>query len=89
MMKDKRASHTTRGKDSSYKQNKDTGRNEKRPKSMQAKRRNPAQHRGERKPDIDTSLVTYGRNSVMELKAADMMKGFRKSLKKQNHVLFR
>ena len=37
MMKDKRASHTTRGKDSSYKQNKDTGRNEKRPKSMQAK----------------------------------------------------
>ena len=33
---------------------------------MQAKRRNPAQHRGERKPDIDTSLVTYGRNSVME-----------------------
>lgn len=66
MMKDKRASHTTRGKDSSYKQNKDTGRNEKRPKSMQAKRRNPAQHRGERKHDIDTSLVTYGRNSVME-----------------------
>ncbi|BBK24743.1 MULTISPECIES: 23S rRNA (guanosine(2251)-2'-O)-methyltransferase RlmB [Dialister] len=66
MMKDKRASHTTREKDSSYKQNKDTGRNEKRPKSMQAKRRNPAQHRGERKPDIDTSLVTYGRNSVME-----------------------
>ena len=49
MMKDKRASHTTREKDSSYKQNKDTGRNEKRPKSMQAKRRNPAQHRGERK----------------------------------------
>ena len=44
MMKDKRASHTTREKDSSYKQNKDTGRNEKRPKSMQAKRRNPAQH---------------------------------------------
>lgn len=66
MMKDKRASHTTREKDSSYKQNKDTGRNEKRPKSMQAKRRNPAQHRGERKHDIDTSLVTYGRNSVME-----------------------
>lgn len=66
MMKDKRASHTTREKDSSYKQNKDTGRNEKRPKSMQAKRRNLAQHRGERKPDIDTSLVTYGRNSVME-----------------------
>ena len=66
MMKDKRASHTTREKDSSYKQNKDTGRNEKRPKSMQAKRRNPAQHRGERKLDIDTSLVTYGRNSVME-----------------------
>lgn len=66
MMKDKRASHTTREKDSSYKQNKDTGRNEKRPKSMQAKRRNPAQHRGERKPDIDISLVTYGRNSVME-----------------------
>ena len=66
MMKDKRASHTTREKDSSYKQNKDTGRNEKRPKSMQAKRRNPAQHRRERKPDIDTSLVTYGRNSVME-----------------------
>jgi len=65
-MKDKRASHTTREKDSSYKQNKDTGRNEKRPKSMQAKRRNPAQHRGERKHDIDTSLVTYGRNSVME-----------------------
>ena len=66
MMKDKRASHTTREKDSSYKQNKDTGRNERRPKSMQAKRRNPAQHRGERKHDIDTSLVTYGRNSVME-----------------------
>lgn len=66
MMKDKRASHTTREKDSSYKQNKDTGRNEKRPKSVQAKRRNPAQHRGERKHDIDTSLVTYGRNSVME-----------------------
>lgn len=66
MMKDKRASHTTREKDSSYKQNKDTGRNEKRPKSMPAKRRNPAQHRGERKHDIDTSLVTYGRNSVME-----------------------
>lgn len=66
MMKDKRASHTTREKDSSYKQNKDTGRNEKRPKSMQAKRRNPAQHRGERKHDIDTSLVTYGRNSAME-----------------------
>ena len=66
MMKDKRASHTTREKDSSYKQNKDTGRNENRPKSMQAKRRNPAQHRGERKHDIDTSLVTYGRNSVME-----------------------
>ena len=66
MMKDKRASHTTREKDSSYKQNKDTGRDEKRPKSMQAKRRNPAQHRGERKHDIDTSLVTYGRNSVME-----------------------
>lgn len=66
MMKDKRASHTTKEKDSSYKQNKDTGRNEKRPKSMQAKRRNPAQHRGERKHDIDTSLVTYGRNSVME-----------------------
>ena len=66
MMKDKRASHTTREKDSSYKQNKDTGRNEKRPKSMQAKRRNPAQHRGERNHDIDTSLVTYGRNSVME-----------------------
>lgn len=66
MMKDKRASHTTREKDSSYKQNKDTGRNEKRPKSIQAKRRNPAQHRGERKHDIDTSLVTYGRNSVME-----------------------
>lgn len=66
MMKDKRASHTTREKDSSYKQNKDTGRNEKRPKSMQANRRNPAQHRGERKHDIDTSLVTYGRNSVME-----------------------
>ena len=66
MMNDKRASHTTREKDSSYKQNKDTGRNEKRPKSMQAKRRNPAQHRGERKHDIDTSLVTYGRNSVME-----------------------
>lgn len=66
MMKDKRASHTTREKDSSYKQNKDTGRNEKRPKSMQAKRRNPAQNRGERKHDIDTSLVTYGRNSVME-----------------------
>lgn len=66
MMKDKRASHTTREKDSSYKQNKDTGRNEKRPKSMQAKRRNPAQHRGERKHDIDTSLVTYGRNNVME-----------------------
>ena len=66
MMKDKRASHTTREKDSSYKQNKDTGRNEKRPKSMQAKRRNPAQHRGERKHDIDTSHVTYGRNSVME-----------------------
>ena len=66
MMKDQRASHTTREKDSSYKQNKDTGRNEKRPKSMQAKRRNPAQHRGERKHDIDTSLVTYGRNSVME-----------------------
>lgn len=66
MMKDKRASHTTREKDSSYKQDKDTGRNEKRPKSMQAKRRNPAQHRGERKHDIDTSLVTYGRNSVME-----------------------
>lgn len=66
MMKDKRASHTTREKDSSYKQNKDTGRNEKHPKSMQAKRRNPAQHRGERKHDIDTSLVTYGRNSVME-----------------------
>ena len=66
MMKDKKASHTTREKDSSYKQNKDTGRNEKRPKSMQAKRRNPAQHRGERKHDIDTSLVTYGRNSVME-----------------------
>lgn len=66
MMKDKRASHTTREKDSSYKQNKDTGRNEKRPKSMQAKRGNPAQHRGERKHDIDTSLVTYGRNSVME-----------------------
>lgn len=66
MMKYKRASHTTREKDSSYKQNKDTGRNEKRPKSMQAKRRNPAQHRGERKHDIDTSLVTYGRNSVME-----------------------
>ena len=66
MMKDKRASHTTREKDSSYKQNKDTGRNEKRPKSKQAKRRNPAQHRGERKHDIDTSLVTYGRNSVME-----------------------
>lgn len=66
MMKDKRASHTTREKDSSYKQNKDIGRNEKRPKSMQAKRRNPAQHRGERKHDIDTSLVTYGRNSVME-----------------------
>lgn len=66
MMKDKRASHTTREKDSSYKQNKDTGRNEKRPKSMQAKRRNPAQHRGERKSNIDTSLVTYGRNSVME-----------------------
>lgn len=66
MMKDKRASHTTREKDSSYKQNKDTGRNDKRPKSMQAKRRNPAQHRGERKHDIDTSLVTYGRNSVME-----------------------
>lgn len=66
MMKDKRASHTTREKDSSYKQNKDTGRNEKRPKSMQAKRRNPAQHRGEKKHDIDTSLVTYGRNSVME-----------------------
>ena len=66
MMKDKRASHTTREKDSSYKQNKDTGRNEKRPKSMQAKRRNPAQHRGERKHDIDTSLVIYGRNSVME-----------------------
>ena len=66
MMRDKRASHTTREKDSSYKQNKDTGRNEKRPKSMQAKRRNPAQHRGERKHDIDTSLVTYGRNSVME-----------------------
>lgn len=66
MMKDKRASHTTREKDSSYKQNKDTGRNEERPKSMQAKRRNPAQHRGERKHDIDTSLVTYGRNSVME-----------------------
>jgi len=66
MMKDKRASHTIREKDSSYKQNKDTGRNEKRPKSMQAKRRNPAQHRGERKHDIDTSLVTYGRNSVME-----------------------
>lgn len=66
MMKDKRASHTTREKNSSYKQNKDTGRNEKRPKSMQAKRRNPVQHRGERKPDIDTSLMTYGRNSVME-----------------------
>lgn len=66
MMKDKRASHTTREKDSSYKQNKDTGRNEKRPKSMQSKMRNPAQHRGERKHDIDTSLVTYGRNSVME-----------------------
>lgn len=70
MMKDKRASHTTREKDSSYKQNKDTGRNEKRPKSMQAKRRNPAQHRGERKHDIDTSLVTYGRNSVMEFPRA-------------------
>lgn len=70
MMKDKRASHTTREKDSSYKQNKDTGRNEKRPKSMQAKRRNPAQHRGERKHDIDTSLVTYGRNSVMEFLCA-------------------